>query len=163
MTEEDKSLIEKQDIVNPEKMQERFKELEPLCETKEQFLDVGLKVALLEMILSQVNEIFTSSLYPTSAKALIDSSAKAISEIQSSIVDEYIKTSLDKQVLAPIPDVNDIAYWVEEVHLDIAKQLYTEGFINTVFQPALETITESVIEFAKEESAAVEADQKIGE
>lgn len=148
-----------QEQINPEKMQEKFKELLPLCETKEQFLDVSLKVALLEVILSQVNEIFISSLYPETAKALIASANKSISDIQENIADEYVKTSLDNKILAPIPDINEIAYWVEEVHLEIAKQLYTEGFINTVFQPALETITGSVIEFAVQEAEEREAQE----
>jgi hypothetical protein len=149
-------------VINTDNVQKKLEKLKPLCETPEQFTDVSLKVALLEVILSQVNEIFISSLYPPTAKALIESAKESVKHMQETVTDTYVKNSLAVGELMPIPDIAEISYWVEEVHKEIAEQLYTTGFVNTVFTPALETVTTSVIEFAKEEvEEVVEEEEEV--
>jgi len=147
-------------LFNTAEAQEKLEELKPLCETPDQFTDVALKVALLEVILSQVNEIFISSLYPPTATALIESANESVKHMQDTVAETYVKNSLAIGELMPIPDISEIAYWVEEVHKEIAQQLYTEGFVDTVFMPALETVTSSVVEFAKEEADGAAASQE---
>ncbi len=137
--------------LNTSTIQKKFKEIEPFCKDEEEFNDVVMKVALLEVILSQVNEIFIGSLYDPNSKVLIDSANASIKSIQESVVDIYIKNAKEVEALVPIPDIQELAQWVEEVHTDLALQIYAEGFVNSVMVPALQTITESVIEFAKEE------------
>lgn len=139
-----------------EEFQEKFKEIRPFCDTDEKYNDVVLKVALLDVILAQVNEIFIGSLYNPEAVAIIESANASIAGIQSSVVDIYIKNTKDRGELVPIPDIQELATWVEEVHTDIALQLYAEGFVDNVMIPALNTITSGVIDFAKEEAGEAE-------
>jgi len=130
----------------------KFDPLKPLCDTEEQFKDLILKLSLLGIILHQVNEIFIGSLYAETGAALIDSSKNSVTLLQDTLIDNYIKTSLDAGQLAPVPEVKDISVWVEDVHFNIASQLYSLGFVESVVSPALATITTSIIEFAAEEA-----------
>jgi hypothetical protein len=134
------------------KKAEAFKEIESLCEDEKQFQDVVMKISLLEVILGQVNEIFMGSMYNSDATALINSANSSVNILREQVAEQYIQNSKQVGELMPIPDVEELATWVEEIHYDIARQLYSEGFCDTVILPALQTVTESVIEFAKEET-----------
>jgi glutathionyl-hydroquinone reductase len=138
--------------VNFEKNKNKFKDIRELCKDDKEFDDVVMKVSLLEVIIGQVNQIFMSSLYNEKATALVNSANSSIESLQQSVVDVYIKNSLEVKKLMPIPDIAELSTWVEEIHYDIARQLYSEGFCDAVIYPALQTVTSSVIEFAEEEA-----------
>jgi hypothetical protein len=138
--------------INFQKNAEAFNEIESLCENKKQFQDIVMKISLLEVILGQVNEIFISSMYNPAAVALVNSANASVNILREQVAEQYIKNSKQLGELMPIPDVEELAIWVEEIHYDIARQLYSEGFCDTVILPALQTVTESVIEFSKEET-----------
>lgn len=137
--------------VDPAKLEPRFKEIRHLCESEETFNDVVLKVTLLEVIVAQVNEIFIGSLYNPTASVLLESANNAVTALQESIVDTYISKSTELGELRPIPEIEEVTYWVQEIHIDILSQLHSEGFIQSVITPALDTITGSIVEFSKEE------------
>jgi len=138
--------------INFEENKSKFEEIQSFCKDEKEFNDIVMKISLLEAILGQVNEIFIGSLYSKEAYALIDAANASVSRLQNEVVDIYIKNSKDLGELMPVPDVAEISSWVEEIHFDIAKQLYSEGFCDSVIYPALQTVTQSVIEFAEEES-----------
>jgi glutathionyl-hydroquinone reductase len=146
--------------VNFEKNKDKFKDIRELCKDDKEFDDVVMKVSLLEVIIGQVNQIFMSSLYNENATALVNSANSSIESLQQSVVDTYIKNSLEVKKLMPIPDISELSTWVEEIHYDIARQLYAEGFCDAVIYPALQTVTSSVIEFAEEEARAANGGEK---
>jgi glutathionyl-hydroquinone reductase len=111
-----------------------------------------MKISLLEVILRQVNEIFVNSLYNKDTPTLINSANSSVNILREQVTEQYISNSKELNELMPIPGVEELAAWVEEIHYDISRQLYSEGFCNTVILPALQTITESIIEFAQEEN-----------
>jgi glutathionyl-hydroquinone reductase len=138
--------------INFEKNAELFVDIKDLCETEEQYQDVVMKISLLEVILRQVNEIFVNSLYNKDTPTLINSANSSVNILREQVTEQYISNSKELNELMPIPGVEELAAWVEEIHYDISRQLYSEGFCNTVILPALQTITESIIEFAQEEN-----------
>jgi len=141
-----------QQSINFDENIKKFEDIKDLCQDDHEFHDLVMKISLLEVILGQVNEIFIGSLYNEQSNALIDAANTSIESMQKTIVDTYIKNSRELNELMPVPDIEELSTWVEEVHYDIARQLYTEGFCDTVIYPALQTITESVVEFANEEN-----------
>ena len=145
-------------------MQEPFNEkkyqpLKNLCENEEQFRDLTLKLSLVNVILSQVNEIFTGSLYAETGSALIKSAFNSVQALQESLIEKYIQNSVETGQLMPVPEIEDLTVWVEGIHLDIISQLYSEGFVDSVFAPAMTTISQNIVEFAKEE-AGENSDEK---
>ena len=138
--------------VNFEKNASKFEEIRKLCKDDSEFKDLVMKISLLEVILGQINEIFIGSMYNEKADAIINAANSSVKTLQDTVVDTYIKNSKELGELMPVPDIAELSTWVEEVHYDIARQLYTEGFCDTVIYPALQTVTESVIEFAEEEN-----------
>ena len=130
---------------------QKFIPLKDLCENEGQFKDLTLKLSLLEIIISQVNEIFTGSLYAETGSALIQSANVSVQALQDTLVDKYIENSVNTGQLMPVPEIEDLTNWVEGIHLDIIAQLYSEGFVDSVFAPALATISQNVIEFSKED------------
>ena len=146
--------------VDFEKNKPKFEDIKEFCKDEKEFDDIVLKISLLEVILGQVNEIFVNSLYNEEAKALIEAANTSTRGLQEEVINVYIKNSKDIGELMPVPDIIEVAGWVEEIHYDIAMQLYSEGFCNSVIAPALETVTSSVIEFANEE-AGTESNKKM--
>jgi hypothetical protein len=146
--------------VNFEKNKEKFKDIRQLCQDDKEFEDVVIKVSLLEVIIGQVNQIFISSLYNNDAPTLIEAANTSIEGLQQTVIDSYIKNSLEVGELMPIPDIPELSSWVEEIHHDITRQLFDEDFCDTIIYPALQTITSSIIEFAEEEMKTETEDQK---
>jgi len=146
--------------VNFEKNKEKFKNIQQLCQDDKEFEDVVMKVSLLEVIIGQVNQIFISSLYNNDTPTLIEAANTSIEGLQQTVIDSYIKNSLEVGELMPIPDIPELSAWVEEIHHDITRQLFNEDFCDTIIYPALQTITNSVIEFAEEEMKTETEDQK---
>jgi hypothetical protein len=144
--------------INFEKNTEAFKELKQFCKDDEQFQNMVMKISLLEVIIGQVNDIFIGSVYGKDANALIQSAKASANTLGKQVLEQYIKNSKEIGELMPIPEVEELANWVENIHYNIAEQLYSEGFCNTVILPALQTVTESVIEFAKEDAQNEEGD-----
>jgi len=138
--------------VDFEKNRPKFEDLRKYCKDETEFDDLVLKISLLEVILGQVNELFIGSIYNEEAKALINAANSSTKKLQEEVVNIYIRNSKEAGKLLPIPDIEEISSWVEEIHYDIASQLYTKDFCDTVITPALETITTSIIEFANEET-----------
>ena len=138
--------------VNFEENAKKFEVIKDLCSSDEEFQDIVMKISLLEVIIGQINEIFIGSIYNENSKAMIDAANKSVEMLQKNIVQTYVNNSKELQELMPIPDVAELSTWVEEIHYDIAMQVYTEGFCNTVILPALQTISNSVVEFAEEDS-----------
>lgn len=131
----------------------KFEKLKPLCKSEGEFKDVTLKISLLEIILSQVHEVFVSSLYhETTGITLIEASNKSLKRLQENLAETYVTNSVEVGELMPIPGIEEATLWVQEIHHDIASQLYSEGFMNSVFHPALATLSTSIIEFSKEEA-----------
>jgi len=145
--------------VNFEENSKKFEDIKDLCKDEKEFKDLVMKISLLEIILGQINEIFIGSLYFDKADVLIKTANTSVRTLQDTVVETYVKNSKELGELMPVPDIEELSSWVEEVHYDIARQLYAEGFCDTVIHPALQTITESVIEFAKEENSEKENEE----
>jgi hypothetical protein len=149
------------EVFEKQKTFENIQDLKALCETEEEFKDLTLKLSLLEVIIQQVNDVFTSSLYnPDTGTTLIEASQRSVKIMQENLTKEYIKNSVESGMLAHIPGIEDACEWVTEIHESIASQLYSDGFIVSVFAPALQTLQDSIIEFSKEEQEALDSQEE---
>ena len=72
--------------------------------------------------------------------------------------EKYIKECVSNNEVGEIPDLMQIISWIEEVQFNISKQIWEETFFNNVIRPAIESITEAVLETASDEEIQEEED-----
>jgi len=140
-----------------EEQKHSIEELKAFCKNEGEYKDLTTKISLAGIIMSQVNEVFTDSLYnPDSGEELINSANKTVDRLREIFIQTYIKSSIEMEELQPIPEIEDICEWVTQAHEGISQSLYSDDFVLTVINPALETLKNGIIEFSKEEQAELD-------
>jgi len=144
--------------INFEENLKQFEDIKDICKDADEFNDIVMKISLIGVIIGQVNEIFIGSIYNEEATSIMDAANSAIKSLQDSVIENYINNSKKINSLLPVPDIPELTSWVEEIHCNITSQLYKEDFCNSVIFPALNTISEQIIQFDVEEKESAEVD-----
>ncbi len=127
-----------------------YADLEKFATSAEQFEGVIKELTLMSIVVDQLNTIYKDTIYSEDVATLRDASDGTIDILLTSFAKEFISKSEEAQEFAPLPSLNLIAKWVEEIHINVAKQLFSEDFVKEVFTPAFERITAAVLEASGE-------------
>ncbi len=144
---DEKIMFEKQ--LEEIKESKKYEELEKLL-TEERFVEVLNDLTLFEIVIKQISEIFIQSLYNENSAALLSASRESVNTLLGNFTQQFIDMTQGDEEVAPIPDLLQIVSWIEEIHIDLANQLYNETFVREVIRPAYENVSKAVIETADE-------------
>ena len=128
--------------------------IKDLCKTEEEFKELQKNLELFLVVADQSNQIFISSIYNEDAKTLIEASEDAIIDLKTIAIERFIKGSKEVGAILQIPELEELLSWVQEIHTNIASQLFSEDFYESVYIPALDAVSRSIIEFTEEEIEA---------
>jgi len=144
---------EKIEQIISEKMEDLSNSYSSLKEiaTEEELNDTLQKLLMIHTILLQLNQIFTSAIYDEKATSIILASEEGANQLVDNFKKQYVEASTEAGLLAPIPDLDQLVSWIEELHKDITSQLFDEDFHSSVIVPALTDISAAVLETAIEE------------
>ncbi len=136
----------------------QFKALEQFAINEEDFDKAVKDITLFEIITKQISGIFGASLYSDEATALNGANIDGTNALVENFFSRYLEECVNEKKITDIPDLAQIVTWVEEVHFNISKQIWCENFFGSVIKPAIESISEAVLETAAEENTEGEDD-----
>ncbi len=145
MTQEEDSMA--QELIETTK--EKYSEILQFCENEEQQDKVIQELALFETVISQVNQIFKETLYQEDISVFGTASDETLEALVISFTKEFISKSKEGQELAGLPDLALVVSWVNEIHTNVAAQLFKEDFVNEVIAPSYDSISEAIIEISQ--------------
>ncbi len=138
-----------------EDIKEKYKVIESFCEDEEHFNNIISDLVMFEIVLGQINQIFTDTLYAKNSVVLVGAASDAIEVMKNTFSDEFISQTETQKELTSLPDLTQAVSWVQELHLNLATQLYTEDFTREVIAPAYARITEAIVEVSSGETENV--------
>ncbi len=129
----------------------KYAGIEEFCEDADQFNNVSHELALFETVLSQINEIFKSTLYTSEVDTMNVASDDTVDILRDSFAKEFVSNSKEEKKLASLPTLELAVAWIQEIHENLAKQLFTEEFSTEVLVPAYTEISEAIIGISNRE------------
>ncbi len=134
----------------------KYVEIEKYCDDEDHFNNVIQELVMFEIVLNQINQIFVDTLYNPEANILLGAAKDSVESLCDSFAAEFILQSHEKETLSALPDLAQAVAWVEELHGNIAKQLFTEDFHKEVLAPSYEKIAEAINEVSQGQQENVE-------
>jgi hypothetical protein len=125
--------------------------IKDLCKTEEEFKELQKNLELFLVVADQANQIFIGSVYNENSKTLIEAAENSIADLKTLTLEKFIESSKEVGAILQIPKFEELLDWVQEIHTNIASQLFSEEFCKSVFTPALDSISKSILEFTEEE------------
>ncbi len=137
-------------------VKEKYSEIEEFCDDAEHFENVVNELVLFEIVLGQINQIYSDTLYNKSSGTLIDAATQAVETLRVSFSDEFVSQTLEKKELTSLPDLPLAISWITESHLNLIKQLFTEDYVREVMEPSYLKIAEAIVEVSGNQQENVE-------
>ncbi len=137
-------------------VKEKYSEIEEFCDDAEHFENVVNELVLFEIVLGQINQIYSDTLYNKSSGTLIDAATQAVETLRISFSDEFVSQTLEKKELTSLPDLPLAISWITESHLNLIKQLFTEDYVREVMEPSYLKIAEAIVEVSGNQQENVE-------
>ncbi len=125
--------------------------IEKFCEDAGQFDSVIRELALFEIVLVQINQIFKSTLYTTEVDTMNVASDDTVDILRDNFAKEFVRQTVEEEKLASLPTLDLVVSWVQEIHENLAQQLFTEEIVNDVLAPAYGNIAEAILGISKDE------------
>ncbi len=126
----------------------KYADIQEYCEDADHFGRIVHELALFEIVIMQINEIFKDTLYSKDVTTLSGASNETVETLKNSFAAEFIEKTKEAKELSSLPTLDLVISWVTEIHENIATQLFTEEFAHEVLTPAYEKIAEAVIEIS---------------
>jgi hypothetical protein len=143
-----------------DELKNKYKDLKTLCKDEEEFEVLVYKLGLMEIVIGQLNDIYKSVLYAEGEEVLHAAADEATAELEKNITEQYINQSVAEKEIKDIPEFQIVLAWINQLHLNIAGQLFNADFVNEVMEPAFENIAKTVLEIGKEETEKVEEEEE---
>ncbi len=134
----------------------KYEAIREFTKGEEQFNNVIQEIALFEIVLGQINEIYKDTLYAEEVSTLNEAADSTVEIMIDKFAEEFISKTIADQALSSLPDLAQIVSWIEEVHINIAGQLFTEDYVKEVLAPSYRSIAEAIIEVSRDDIEAGE-------
>jgi hypothetical protein len=139
---------------------ERFAPLMSLVKKDEDLKQVIHDLTLFEVITLQISNIFAETLYRNTATALREANDEGVDLLIENFYNKYVEECTSNKKIEDIPDLVQIITWLEDIHFGISAQIWEESFLNSVIKPAIESISEAILETAAEEDVELDETDK---
>ncbi len=124
----------------------KYADIHEYCEDADHFANVVHEIAMFEIVTSQINQIFTDTLYVKEVDTLSGAAVETVDLIKSNFAVKFVQDTKEAGKLSSLPTLDLIVSWITEVHENIAAQLFTEDFAKEILAPAYTNIAEAIIE-----------------
>jgi hypothetical protein len=141
-------------VTDVEKLKVYKEKLKPLLENElldeETFEELASNFILLEYGLGIINSTFIDNLYTKDNNELSRVSREAEKHIMNQFTDVYVETCLSDKKLVALPESDVVFKWLEESHLNIAKQVYAPEVVENSIAGVIKAISEAIAESLEE-------------
>jgi hypothetical protein len=139
-----------------EKIEERYGVLkETLNLDDEKFKSLVEDLTMFELAVRNVNDIFKGTIYNCSeSEHLCEVIDRSTNDLLENFQKQYMDFVEEKKEIHPLPSLEQVVTWAEEIHVNIALQLFTEEYTQNVIKPSFESIASAILEVAEDEEIA---------
>ena len=125
-------------------------DLKDLIKDEEKRAEISGTLELLQIVVFQVNEIFTSTIYNAENTEIIGIAEKSSIQLIEQFIKEYIKEISSSDKLPDLPNLDQFISWVKTIHINIGEQLFDKDFFTSVLLPAYDNITVAILDTIEE-------------
>jgi hypothetical protein len=139
-----------------EKIEERYKVLKEILNLDdEEFKSLVEDLTMFELAVRNVNDIFKGTIYNCSeSEHLCEVVDRSTNDLLENFQKQYMDFVEEKKEIHPLPSLEQVVTWAEEIHVNIALQLFTEEYTENVLKPSFESIAAAILEVAEDEEIA---------
>jgi len=164
MTEENKKATEEKLFKSLEEIKEemeadgQYKELKEKL-TEENYHQVFEDVSLFKMVFAQVSDIYQETIFNQNNEFF----QKAVTTYNDIFMKNFdkqflLETTADDHI-APIPEMEHIVTWNEEIHKEILYEIFDKNYVDTVINHSFDSISEAIFETIDEDEREESEDE----
>jgi hypothetical protein len=142
-----------------DEIEKDYEGIRDLFETEEDYKEEIQKLVMLQTVIMQINEIFSTTVYNAGAEDILLAARDSVSQLLEKFREEYLEAANETKEVPGIPDLDHIISWVETIHKNIALQLFSQEFFDSVLVPAYTDISGAILDTAREEEEEEEEDE----